>query len=138
MVRRYHIVTYGCQMNVHDSERIAGMLSDLGYRETASIEEADIIVFNTCCIRENAENHFFGNLGALKALKHEKKDLIIAAGGCLTQQKGMAETVHKKFPFVDIVFGTHNLGKLKDYILQKHDGYKKSIIRIDEDTGVIY
>ncbi|MCD8205894.1 MAG: tRNA (N6-isopentenyl adenosine(37)-C2)-methylthiotransferase MiaB [Clostridia bacterium] len=138
MERFYHIVTYGCQMNVHDSERIAGMLSELGYSETYSIEDADIIVFNTCCIRENAENHFFGNLGALKKLKEKKKGLIIAAGGCLTQQDGMAETVHKKFPFVDIVFGTHNLEKLKDYILQKHDGYKKSIIRIESDTGVIY
>lgn len=72
MEKKYHIVTYGCQMNVHESEKIAGILAKLGYRETKETEEADIIVFNTCCIRENAENHAFGNIGALKKLKEEE------------------------------------------------------------------
>ena len=73
MTEKYHIVTYGCQMNVHESEKIAGILRGLGYEETSEKEDADIIVFNTCCIRENAENHAFGNIGALKKLKKQKK-----------------------------------------------------------------
>ena len=78
MSEKYHIVTYGCQMNVHESEKIAGILRRVGYMEESSIEDADIIVFNTCCIRENAENHAFGNIGALKKLKKRKPNLIIA------------------------------------------------------------
>ena len=85
MVEKYHIVTYGCQMNVHESEKIAGILRRVGYQEESAIEDADIIVFNTCCIRENAENHAFGNIGALKKLKKRKPNLLIAVGGCMTQ-----------------------------------------------------
>ncbi len=133
----YHITTYGCQMNVHESEKIAGILSDLGYEATEKIEDADIAVFNTCCIRENAENHAFGNIGMLKKLKTAKKNMIIAVGGCFTQQMGKAENLHEKFPYVDIIFGTHNLGKLKDYILKKQTN-KKSVIEILEDDGKVY
>ena len=75
MVEKYHIVTYGCQMNVHESEKMAGILHNLGYTETQTKEDADIILFNTCCIRENAENHAFGNIGALKKLKKQKKNI---------------------------------------------------------------
>ncbi len=131
MTKNYYIVTYGCQMNVHDSEKIAGMLLELGYKSCADMEKADIIVFNTCCIRENAENHFFGNLGAVKNLKKTNKNLIVAVGGCLTQQDNKAEIVHKKFPFVDIIFGTHNLNKLKDYVEEKM-WTRKAIVRIEE------
>lgn len=133
----YHITTYGCQMNVHESEKIAGILSDLGYKATEKIEDADIAVFNTCCIRENAENHAFGNIGMLKKLKTAKKNMIIAVGGCFTQQMGKAENLHEKFPYVDIIFGTHNLGKLKDYILKKQT-VKKAVIEILEDDGKVY
>lgn len=129
MDRYYHIVTYGCQMNVHDSEKIAGMLSKMGYLSCDDINRADIVVFNTCCIRENAENHAYGNLGMIKSLKAEKKDIIIAVGGCMPQQIGKANMLHKKFPYVDVIFGTHNLGKLKDYILEKQSG-KKTVIEI--------
>ncbi len=129
MDRYYHIVTYGCQMNVHDSEKIAGMLSKMGYLSCDDINKADIVVFNTCCIRENAENHAYGNLGMIKSLKAEKKDIIIAVGGCMPQQIGKADMLHKKFPYVDVIFGTHNLGKLKDYILEKQSG-KKTVIEI--------
>lgn len=123
-------------MNVHESEKIAGILTDLGYEECAEIENADIAVFNTCCIRENAENHAFGNIGMLKKLKAERRDMIIAVGGCLTQQMGKAENLHEKFPYVDIIFGTHNLYKLKDYILEKQKKIKP-VIRIEEDGGFI-
>ena len=136
MEKYYHITTYGCQMNVHESEKIAGALTELGYKACEDIENADIAVFNTCCIRENAENHAFGNIGMLKKLKAQKKGMIIAVGGCLPQQIGKADALHSKFPYVDIVFGTHNLGKLKDYIIKKQ-GQKKSVIEIEECDGII-
>ena len=91
----YHIVTYGCQMNVHESEKIAGLLRGAGYETGSAIEDADIIVFNTCCIRENAENHAFGNIGALKKLKKQKRGLLIAVGGCMAQEEGKAELLVK-------------------------------------------
>ena len=135
-MKHYHIVTYGCQMNVHESEKIAGILSELGYESTERMEDADIVVFNTCCIRENAENHAYGNIGMLKKLKAARKDMLIAVGGCLTQQKGKAEELHKKFPYVDVIFGTHNLVKLKEYILKKQT-QKKVVIDIEEKDGEI-
>lgn len=115
----YHIVTYGCQMNVHESEKIAGLLRGAGYTQESPVEEADIIVFNTCCIRENAENHAFGNIGALKKLKRRKKGLLIAVGGCMAQEAGKAELLIKKFPFIDIIFGTHNVAQLPALIERK-------------------
>ncbi|MCD8040400.1 MAG: tRNA (N6-isopentenyl adenosine(37)-C2)-methylthiotransferase MiaB [Clostridia bacterium] len=130
----YHIVTYGCQMNVHDSEKIAGMLKELGYESTQKIEEADIIVFNTCCIRENAENHAYGNIGMLKKLKAANKNLIIAVGGCMPQQIGKADVLHKKFPYVDIIFGTHNLNDFKNLILKKRES-KKAVVEIVGGNG---
>lgn len=136
MDKRYHIVTYGCQMNVHDSEKIAGMLTELGYSPCDSMEEADIVVFNTCCIRENAENHAYGNIGMLKKLKAKKRDMIIAVGGCMPQQIGKADILHKKFPYVDIIFGTHNLNMLKEYVEDKLGG-KKSVIEICSSEGEV-
>lgn len=136
MAKYYHITTYGCQMNVHESEKIAGILSELGYTACENIEDSDIAVFNTCCIRENAENHAFGNIGMLKKLKAKKRDMIIAVGGCLTQQIGKADTLHEKFPYVDIIFGTHNLNNLKELILKKPK-QKKAVIEIEDSEGAI-
>lgn len=136
MDKFYHVVTYGCQMNVHESEKIAGILSELGYVSCERIEDADVVVFNTCCIRENAENHAYGNIGMLKKLKAAKKDMIIAVGGCLPQQMNKAGNLHEKFPYVDIIFGTHNLNKLRDYIIEKRTR-KKAIVEIEECDGVI-
>ena len=136
MQEKYHIITYGCQMNVHESEKIAGILRGLQYEETAKIEDADIIVFNTCCIRENAENHAFGNIGALKKLKKEKPNLLIAVGGCMTQEKGKTDVLKKKFPFIDIMFGTLNLEELGDLIVRKK-AQKKKVISIREKEGEI-
>ena len=115
----YHIVTYGCQMNVHESEKIAGLLRGAGYTRESAIEDADIVVFNTCCIRENAENHAFGNIGALKKLKRQRKGMLIAVGGCMAQEEGKAALLVKKFPFIDIVFGTHNVAELPALIERK-------------------
>lgn len=125
----YHIVTYGCQMNVHESEKIAGILREKGYEKQSPLEEADIVVFNTCCIRENAENHAFGNIGALKKLKKQKKHLIVAVGGCMAQEEGKAQLLREKFPFIDIVFGTHNLAKLGEYVERKKTN-KKAVVEI--------
>ena len=114
----YHIVTFGCQMNVHESEKIAFILENKGYSFTDKREDADVIVFNTCAIREGAEDRVFGNVGALKKLKKSKPNMIIAACGCATQKSATSEYIKSKFPFVDIVIGTFNLAKLGDYIDQ--------------------
>ncbi|MGN1099602.1 MAG: tRNA (N6-isopentenyl adenosine(37)-C2)-methylthiotransferase MiaB, partial [Christensenellales bacterium] len=116
MVKLYKIITYGCQMNIHESEKIAGFLTDRGYVETQNSADADIIVFNTCCIRENAERRAVGNIGALKQLKRQKPSLIIAVCGCMTQQDGKAEALKKKFPFIDIIFGTSNVANFGEYL----------------------
>lgn len=136
MQEKYYIVTYGCQMNVHESEKIAGILRSMGYEEGQSTEDADIIVFNTCCIRENAENHAFGNIGALKKLKKQKPNLLIAVGGCMTQEKGKTEVLKKKFPFIDIMFGALNLEELESLIIRKKN-QKKKVIEVREKEGDI-
>ena len=110
------IQTWGCQMNEEDSEKLSGMLKSVGYTKTESIEEAGIIIYNTCCVRENAENKVFGNLGELKHLKKKNPDLIIAVCGCMMQQEGMADKILKKFPHVNIIFGTHNAYKFPEYL----------------------
>ena len=136
MQEKYYIVTYGCQMNVHESEKIAGILRRVGYEETPTIENADIIVFNTCCIRENAENHAFGNIGALKKMKKQNPRLIIAVGGCMTQEKGKTEILKEKFPFIDIMFGALNFEDLETLIARKKQE-KKRVIEIREEAKEI-
>ncbi|MFN8035772.1 MAG: tRNA (N6-isopentenyl adenosine(37)-C2)-methylthiotransferase MiaB [Acidimicrobiia bacterium] len=131
--RRYAIRTFGCQMNEHDSERIAGLLAAQGMEPTDDLESADVIVFNTCCVRENADNRLYGQLGRLKQLKARRPDLQIAVGGCLAQKD--RELVRARAGHVDVVFGTHNLahapallerarveGPLVE-ILEEHDAY---------------
>ncbi|WIF94707.1 tRNA (N6-isopentenyl adenosine(37)-C2)-methylthiotransferase MiaB [Caminicella sporogenes] len=108
-MKKYYIETWGCQMNEHDSEKLAGMLSNMGYTSCDNKKEADLIIFNTCCVRENAELKVYGNLGQLKPLKKNNPDLIIAVCGCMMQQSHIVEYIKKKYPFVDLIFGTHNL-----------------------------
>ena len=134
--KKYYITTYGCQMNIHESEKLAGILTSLGYTSTDNELNADIIIFNTCCIRENAENTADGNIGALKKLKKSNKDLIIAVGGCMTQQVGYAQKLHKKFPFIDIIFGTHNLENFK-LLLENKLKQKRALIEILEKEGAV-
>lgn len=112
----FFIQTYGCQMNEEDSEKLSGMLKTIGYSSTEVKEEAGIIIYNTCCVRENAETKVFGNLGHLKALKRKNPDLIIAICGCMMQQDDMADKILKNFPFVNIIFGTHNAFKFPEYL----------------------
>ena len=127
----YNIVTFGCQMNVHESEKIAGMLENMGYLPTSSKEEADIIVFNTCAIREGAEDRALGNIGNLKKMKKANPNKIIAVAGCMTQQKQVADKLFKTFPFIDIIIGTHNLYDLPLYINKKIKQNKRSNENID-------
>lgn len=112
----FYISTFGCQMNEEDSEKLSGMLKNIGYSRTETKEEAGIILYNTCCVRENAENKVFGNLGQLKALKRKNPDLIIGICGCMMQQEGMADKILSTFPYVNIVFGTHNAYKFPEYL----------------------
>ena len=114
--RRYVVRTYGCQMNEHDSERIAGLLETDGLEEAESFDDADVIVLNTCCIRENADNKLYGQLGNLKKLKEERPDLQIAVGGCLAQKD--RDVIQERAPHVDVVFGTHNVGRATDLLDQ--------------------
>ncbi|MCV7081488.1 tRNA (N6-isopentenyl adenosine(37)-C2)-methylthiotransferase MiaB, partial [Mycolicibacterium insubricum] len=108
--RTYQVRTYGCQMNVHDSERLAGLLEDAGYRRAAEGADADVVVFNTCAVRENADNKLYGNLSHLAPRKQADPNMQIAVGGCLAQKDRAA--VLRRAPWVDVVFGTHNIGSL--------------------------
>lgn len=108
----YHIETFGCQMNVHDSEEIAGALNAIGLQPAKDLKSAQVIVFNTCCIRDTAEKKILGKIGDLKHLKQQSKDVIIAIVGCMMQQEGAAENLIKKFPFIDIILGTVNIDEL--------------------------
>jgi tRNA-2-methylthio-N6-dimethylallyladenosine synthase len=110
VTRSYQIRTYGCQMNVHDSERLAGLLEDAGYTAASADQDPDVVVFNTCAVRENADNKLYGNLGHLRPQKTARPDMQIAVGGCLAQ-KDQGEIV-RRAPWVDVVFGTHNIGSL--------------------------
>lgn len=121
-------------MNVHESEKIAGMLVDIGYESASSVEDADVIVFNTCCIRDTAEKRAYGNIGALKSLKRANPDKIIAVVGCMTQQKGGAEALSLKFPFVDIILGTNSLDKLPILVQDKRS--RRASIAVSEDPTV--
>jgi tRNA-2-methylthio-N6-dimethylallyladenosine synthase len=110
MTRTYEVRTYGCQMNVHDSERLSGLLEDAGYVAASGDEQADVVVFNTCAVRENADNKLYGNLGHLAPVKAKRPGMQIAVGGCLAQKD--RDTITRKAPWVDVVFGTHNIGSL--------------------------
>ena len=107
---KYTILTMGCQLNENDSEKLCGILEEMGYEKTKNQKEADIALFNTCCVRENAEDRLFGKLGELKKLK-EEKGIIIAIGGCMMQEKHITDKIKQSYPFVDIIFGTHTLHK---------------------------
>ena len=128
--------TYGCQGNVADSEHIKGMLVEMGYSLCELPEQADLILYNTCAIREHAEDRVFGNVGALKKLKSENPDLIIALCGCMMQQEHIAEKIKKSYPFVSLVFGTHVLHKLPE-LLSKTLCSGKRVFCIEESDGVI-
>src|SRR5436305_11156127 len=109
MARRFYVRTYGCQMNEHDSERIAGLLAAEGMEPTDRLEDADVVVLNTCCIRENADNKLYGHLGHLKSMKDARPGMQIAVAGCLAQKD--RDLIQARAPQVDVVLGTHNVGR---------------------------
>ena len=133
---KYIILTMGCQLNENDSEKLAGMLVEMGYTETEELKEADLVLFNTCCVRENAEERLFGKLGEIKKLK-ETKDVILGIGGCMMQEPIMLEKIKKSYHFVDLVFGTHTLQNLPENLYKVLNTRKKVKDVIDID-GEVY
>ena len=133
---RMSVQTFGCQMNAHDSEKLIGMLKEMGYSETAEEKDADLIIYNTCCIRENAENKVYGNLGYLKTVKQNKKDLKIILCGCMMQQDTAIEKIRKAYRHVDVIFGTFNLHKLPQ-LLHTNIETNQMIIDVWEDSEQI-
>ena len=133
---KYWIMTMGCQLNENDSEKISGMLEEMNYIRTEKMEDADFVIFNTCCVRENAEERLFGKIGELKNIKRNK-ELIIAIGGCMMQEEHIQEKIKKSYPYVDIVFGTHTLHKLPENINKVLENRKKVKDVIDID-GKVY
>ena len=133
---KYSILTMGCQLNENDSEKLCGMLEKMGYIRTENQLEADIALFNTCCVRENAEDKLFGKLGELKKLK-EEKGIIIAIGGCMMQEKHITDKIKQSYPFVDIIFGTHTLHKFPEDLYKVLENKEKLEDILDID-GKIY
>ena len=132
--KKYLVLTYGCQMNVHESEKLAGILEKNGYEPCTNATEADVVVFNTCAIRENAEQKIFGNIGELKNIKIAKPEMIIAIGGCMSQQKNYADEIMSRFPYVDIVFGTHNLADFETLLKKKIESGKRVSSVVEDET----
>ena len=133
---KYTIITMGCQLNENDSEKICGMVEEMGYTKTNEQQNADLTIFNTCCVRENAEDKLFGKLGELKRQK-EQKGLLIAIGGCMMQEKHITDKIKESYPFVDIIFGTHTLHKFPED-LYKSIQEKRKIEDVLDIDGKIY
>ena len=131
----YHVVTYGCQMNAHDSEKLAGMLREMGMIEAQDRTEADFVIFNTCCVRDNAERRALGNVTWLKEIRKKNPNLIIAVCGCMIQQPGMAEKILKQYKFVDLAFGTSNLYRLPELLYQTLNS-DRTVIRVEEKDTI--
>ncbi len=128
--------TYGCQQNVSDSEHIKGMLEKMGYTLTEDVSTADFVLFNTCAVREHAEDRVYGNIGTLKSLKKARSNMIIAVCGCMAQQQSVADKIKKSYPYVDILFGTHVTHMLPEMLYKRLNGSKR-IFNIDESNNEI-
>ena len=133
---KYIVLTMGCQLNENDSEKISGMLEEMGYSKTDKIEDANVVAFNTCCVRENAEDRLFGKLGEVKKYK-ETNGTIIAIGGCMMQEKHIVDKLKHSYPFFDIVFGTHTLYKFPEDIYNAIVNGKQIEDIVDIDGEVI-
>ena len=125
--KKYFIQTYGCQMNVHDSENMAAIMEEMGYSAAPDMENADVIIFNTCAVRENAHNKVFGMLGRVKHLKESKKDIITIFAGCMAQEESIATEIKEKYKWIDVVMGTHNIHKLPVYLKNTINTNKQEI-----------
>ncbi len=135
-ILKYYILTMGCQLNENDSEKLSGMLEKMNYKKTLNMEEADLVLFNTCCVRENAEEKLFGKVGEVKKQK-ENKGTIIAIGGCMMQEEHIVKKLKQSYPYVDIIFGTHTLHKLPKDLYKALEENKKIRDVIDIDGEII-
>ena len=129
----YFIVTYGCQMNAHDSEKLAGMLEEMGMTPALSREESDFVIFNTCCIRDNAERRALGNITWLKEVRKTRPNLMIAVCGCMIQEPGMAEKIMKQYRFVNLAFGTSNLHRFPELMLRALNSMESTVVVDDSE-----
>ncbi len=135
--KTYFIVTYGCQMNAHDSEKLAGMLEEMGLTAAPCKEEADFVLHNTCCIRDNAERKALGNVTWLKEVKKERPELMIGVCGCMVQEPGMAEKILRQYPFIDVAFGTGNIHRLPELLLRAVETKRRVVAVPDEQSTLI-
>lgn len=131
--KKYCVVTYGCQMNLHESEKISGILSGMSMSAVNEPENADVVVFNTCCIRDTAERRALGNIGKMKELKKKNKNLLIVVTGCMTQQNGFAENMKERYQYVDVILGTHNISDLENQIRIRLEKKKRVAAVLDTD-----
>lgn len=131
--KKYCVVTYGCQMNLHESEKISGILNGMGMSAVNEPENADVVVFNTCCIRDTAERRALGNIGKMKELKKKNKNLLIVVTGCMTQQNGFAENMKERYQYVDVILGTHNISDLENQIRIRLEKKKRIAAVLDTD-----
>jgi tRNA-2-methylthio-N6-dimethylallyladenosine synthase len=135
MGKKYYIRTYGCQMNVHDSEEIAGILENLGFVPCEEMEEADLVLLNTCAIRENAHDKVFGFLGRCKHIKEQiNKDLIICLCGCMAQERSVVDEIMSNHKYIDLVFGTHNIHELPEYLMNLNGKLDVEVKSNDENV----
>ena len=130
----FFVVTYGCQMNAHDSEKLAGMLKEMGIREAADREEADFVIFNTCCVRENAERRALGNVTWLKEVRKKNPGLVIAVCGCMIQEPGMAEKILKQYKFINLAFGTSNLYRFPELLFRTLNTDRNTVVVEERDV----
>ncbi len=135
-VKKFHIITFGCQMNEHDSETMAGMLNQKGFEAEEDKDNSDIVIINTCSVRENADNRFFGTLGQLKKIKEKNPEFVACVCGCMMQQQHIIDEVKSKYPWVDLVFGTHNIHQFPQ-LLDNVINERKKIVNVWEDGGAI-
>ncbi len=131
------VITYGCQQNVSDSERIKGMLYEMGYSFTDDVAEADFILYNTCAVRGHAEDRVYGNIGAMKHYKRRKPSLLLAICGCMVQQSQVSERIRKSYPYVDICFGTHVAHRLPEFIYKRLSGSERIFEISDENSDIV-
>lgn len=134
--RSFYIQTFGCQMNERDSETLAGMLLDKGYKENPDRNQAEVIIINTCSVRDNADKRFFGTLGQLKRIKNERPEIVIAVCGCMMQQQHIIDTLKSKYPWVDLIFGTHNIHEFPQ-LLNNVLREKQKLVEVWDEAGAI-
>ena len=134
--RKYFIRTYGCQANIRDEETMAGMLEFAGFKKADKIEDANVIILNTCAVRENAEDKVFGEIGQLKGLKHKGDDRVIAVCGCMIQQTHIVDIIQDKYRQIDLLFGTHNIDNLLNLLEEVYES-KTRIIDVESKMGEV-